>query len=96
MSMILSLCAVVACLALWFMAKRRADQAEQNFLHLTAKTEHLEQHLSQTLGLIQDIAQKMQQQQQDQAQQAARLQHLERQHAQLVELMMQLVKTQQK
>ena len=58
MAMILGVCALLGCVLLWVMAKQRADQAEQKLLHLTAKTEHLEQHLSQTLTLIQEITKK--------------------------------------
>ena len=96
MAMILGVCALLGCVLLWVMAKQRADQAEQKLLHLTAKTEHLEQHLSQTLTLIQEITQKIQQEQQYTQQQAARLQQLEKQQVQLLELISQLLKAQQK
>lgn len=95
MIIILSVCVLLSILGIGLIFKR-AQLAQQQIQHLSAKTAHLEQHLSQTLALIQDITQKMQQQQQAETQQLLRVQQLEQQQAQLVALMTQLVKAQHK
>lgn len=95
MIIILSVCVLLSILGIGLIFKRE-QLAQQQIQHLSAKTVHLEQHLSQTLALIQDITQKMQQQQQAETQQLLRVQQLEQQQAQLVALMTQLVKAQHK
>ena len=96
MSIIIAMCVLLGVIGLWMMSKRAQQYAQQHINHLGTKNAHLEQHLSQTLALIQELTEQMQQQQSNLNQQRQRLQQLEQQHAQVVEIMTQLAKVQQR
>lgn len=94
MSIMIAICALLGVIGLSIISKRAQQHAQQHIEHLNAKNVHLEQHLSQTLRLIQDITEQMQQQQSSHNQQCQRLQQLEQQQAQMVDIMTQLAKLQ--
>ena len=87
------LLAVAVVFLIWFQFKNQADKAdpsvEQN--QLQEKVHHLEENLKKTLEIMQDLAKKMHVQQEVLDQTTAKLQKVELQNAELVNLLAKVV-----
>ena len=87
------LLAVAVVFLIWFQFKNQADKAdpsvEQN--QLQEKVHHLEENLKKTLEIMQELAKKMHVQQEVLDQTTAKLQKVELQNAELVNLLAKVV-----
>ena len=87
------LLAVAVVFLIWFQFKNQADKAdpsvEQN--QLQEKVHHLEENLKKTLEIMQDLAKKMHMQQEVIEQTTSKLQKVELQNAELVNILAKAV-----